>query len=160
MERMALELREVAGEDATVVCGKVGGFAKYGDVFGPLHGRPFSVLEEGRARSAYRFPGAFDIAFVRDADATDLCVAMASLVGKYVRETLMARVVRFYQDDEPSLPDASGYYDPVTTAFVDETSLVRTRRRIPTSALSGRGGGRASGSRCESPSRGRRPRPP
>jgi len=131
MERLVLELGALAGEEVTAVCGKVGGYGKYGAAFGPLSGRLHSVLEEGRPRSAYHFPGVGEIAFVRDGDATDLCVAMASMVGKYVREALMARVVRFYRGEQPELPDASGYYDPVTTAFIDGTRLSRRRREVP-----------------------------
>jgi hypothetical protein len=139
MERLVLELRELAGEDVNAVCGKVGGFGKYSDAFGPLGGRLHGVLEEGRARSAYRFPGVGEIAFVRDGDATDLAIAMASMVGKYVREALMARVVRYYREEQPELPDASGYYDPVTTAFMDATRLVRSQRSVPDRCFERRG---------------------
>lgn len=139
MERLILELRAIAGQDITAVCGKVGGFGKYGGAFGPLAGRLHSVIEEGRPRSAYHFPGVGEIAFVRDSDASDLCVAMASLVGKYVREALMARVVRFYRGALPDLPDASGYYDPVTTTFIEGTRLLRGKRDIPDTCFERRG---------------------
>lgn len=139
MERLILELRAIAGHDITAVCGKVGGFGKYGGAFGPLSGRLHSVIEEGRPRSAYHFPGVGEVAFVRDADASDLCVSMASLVGKYVREALMARVVRFYRGELPELPDASGYYDPVTTTFIEGTRLVRSKRAVPDACFERRG---------------------
>jgi hypothetical protein len=139
MERLVLELRARAGQDVVAVCGKVGGFGRYGEAFGPLGGRLHGVIEEGRARSTYRFPGVGEISFVRDGDATDLCVAMASMVGKYLREALMARVVRFYRGELPDLPDASGYYDPVTTAFMDATRLNRQRRAVPDRCFERRG---------------------
>jgi hypothetical protein len=139
MERLVLELRGLAGQDVVAVCGKVGGFGKYGEAFGPLGGRLHGVIEEGRARSTYRFPGVGEISFVRDGDATDLCVAMASMVGKYLREALMARVVRFYRGELPGLPDASGYYDPVTTTFMDATRLNRQRRAVPDRCFERRG---------------------
>jgi ribonuclease HII len=131
MERLVLELRELAGAEVTAVCGKVGGFGKYAGVFGPLAGRLCTVLEEGRPLSAYRVAGLGEIRFVRDGDATDLLVAMSSLVGKYLREVLMARVVRHYRKDDPALPDASGYYDPVTTGFIEATRLTREKQHIP-----------------------------
>jgi hypothetical protein len=131
MERLILELRELAGEELLAVCGKVGGFGKYGPSFGPLSGRLHTVIEEGRARSAYHFPGLGEIAFVRDGDDSDLCVAMASMVGKYLREALMARVVRFYRREQPELDDASGYHDPVTQRFVKATELLREKRKVP-----------------------------
>ncbi|WP_437674407.1 hypothetical protein [Sorangium sp. So ce131] len=131
MERLILELRALAGVDVFAVCGKVGGFGKYGAAFGPLAGRLHLVVEESRARSAYRFPGLGEIAFVRDSDASDLCVAMASMVGKYVREAMMGRVARHYQRAVPGLHGASGYHDPITSAFIKATRLIRSAREIP-----------------------------
>jgi ribonuclease HII len=131
MERLVLELAEVAGAEVHAVCGKVGGFDRYSDAFGPLAGRLHAILEEGRARSAYRFPGLGELAFVRDGDASDLVVAMASMVGKYLRELMMARIVRFYRRDDAELPSASGYSDPVTASFIQATRLVRREREVP-----------------------------
>jgi len=131
MERLILALREEAGAPIEAVCGKVGGYSRYSNAFGPLGGRLHTVVEEGKARSAYRFPGLGDIAFVRDADANDLLVAMASMVGKWVRELTMARVVRHYGRLLGQELAASGYHDPVTARFVEATSLVRREHRIP-----------------------------
>jgi hypothetical protein len=130
MERLALEARERAGRDLVVTCGKVGGFDRYSPAFGPLGGRLHAVAEEGRARSEYAVPGLGRIAFVRDADEKHLLVSMASLVGKWVREVLMARIVRHYRAADPELPEASGYHDPVTTRFIAATELVRKRAGI------------------------------
>jgi len=131
MERLILTLRDIAGEEVDAVCGKVGGFGQYGKAFGPLGGRLHAVVEEGRARSCYRFPGVGDIAFVRDSDASNILVGMASLVGKYVREVMMERIVRHYRADDPELPSASGYHDPVTRRFVVSTQALRRKRQVP-----------------------------
>jgi ribonuclease HII len=131
MERLALEARARAGSDVVVTCGKVGGFNRYPPAFGPLNGRLHAVAVEGRKRSEYAVPGLGRIAFVRDADASHLLVSMASLVGKWVRDLLMARVVRYHRALDPDLPDASGYHDPVTTRFIDATRLARARRGLP-----------------------------
>jgi hypothetical protein len=141
MERLVLDLGARAGEEVQAVCGKVGGFGKYGAAFGPLSGRLHTVIEEGRPRSAYHFPGVGEIAFVRDADDSDQLVSMASMVGKYLREALMARIVRHYRGELPELPDASGYYDPVTTTFMGATRLVRDRRDVPDRCFERRGAG-------------------
>jgi hypothetical protein len=130
MERLALALREAAGADVEVVCGKVGGIHAYGGRLGPLTGRAREVEEEGRARSAYRVDGLGRIAFVRDADGDDPLVALASMVGKYVREVLMGTIVAFYRRLDPSLPDASGYRDPVTGRFVLRTAELRRRAGV------------------------------
>jgi ribonuclease HII len=131
MERLALELRERARRDVIVTCGKVGGFDRYAPAFGPMNGRLHAVAAEGRARSEYVVPGLGRIAFVRDADQSHLLVCMASLVGKWVRDTLMTRIVRYHRTDDPALPDASGYHDPVTTRFIEATRLTRRERALP-----------------------------
>ncbi|HEV3192715.1 MAG TPA: hypothetical protein VGY54_19540 [Polyangiaceae bacterium] len=131
MERLALHTRASAGRDVIATCGKVGGFDYYGPAFGPISGWLHAVEQEGRARSEYVVPGLGRIAFVRDADDKHLLVSMASLVGKWVRDLLMARVVRYHRAVDPDLPDASGYHDPVTTRFIEATRLVRGRRALP-----------------------------
>jgi ribonuclease HII len=130
MERLALEARARSGQDIIATCGKVGGFYRYSPAFGPLAGRLHAVAEEGRARSEYNVPGLGRLAFVRDADDSHLLVSMASLVGKWARDVLMARIVRHYQKEDPELPNASGYHDPVTAQFVAATELSRKKRGI------------------------------
>jgi len=131
MERLVLDARERAGRDVVATCGKVGGFDRYPGAFGPMNGRLHAVAAEGRARSEYSIPGVGSIAFVRDADAKHLLVCMASLVGKWARDLLMARIVRYHREVDPDLPDASGYHDPVTARFIHATSLSRKRRDVP-----------------------------
>ena len=60
MERMVLWGRERAESEVHAVCGKVGGYARYTDAFGPLAGRLHAIIAEGQKRSAYSFPGARD----------------------------------------------------------------------------------------------------
>lgn len=126
MEKLVLGFLPQDGEKVpfTATCGKVGGMAQYSRFFGPLGGRLHTALCETAAESAYSFPGLGVISFLRDADASDPLVMMASLVGKYVRELLMGRIARFYlAGDTADLP--SGYHDPVTSIFVDQTLPVR-----------------------------------
>jgi ribonuclease HII len=131
MERLVLGLRERAGGDVVAVCGKVGGMEDYSKFFGPLSLRLHAVLERGKAKSIYHFPGVGELRFVRDADASDSLVMLASIVGKYVRELLMGRVSAFYKESDAELRSVSGYHDPVTTRFVAATSLLRKERLIP-----------------------------
>lgn len=131
MERLVLNARERAGRDVVATCGKVGGFNQYSAAFGPTSGRLHAVAMEGRARSEYHMPGVGTLAFVRDADAKHLLVCMASLVGKWVRDLLMERIVRYHRAELPDLPDASGYHDPVTTRFISATRLSRKKRGLP-----------------------------
>jgi hypothetical protein len=130
MERLILAFREQAGEPVTATCGKVGGIGKYEPFFGPLAGRLHTALEESQAQSCYYFPTIGELRFVRDADAADPLVMLASLVGKYLREVLMERVGRHYRALDASLPVVSGYHDPVTTKFVAATQLLRKKRKV------------------------------
>lgn len=143
MERIALSLHEEAarrGEPLPLdaVCGKVGGMGSYGDYFGPLSQRMYAVEAEARRLSAYRFPGLGRFAFLQDADASDPLVGLASIVGKYLRELLMGRIVRWMRAS--ALPEhlgpneiasASGYRDPNTKKFIAATELVRAHRGVP-----------------------------
>lgn len=133
MERLTLAARERHGAPVDVVCGKVGGIRAYGRCFGPLSGRLHVVVEEEPGLSAYRFPGLGELRFVRDADAADPLVMVASLVGKWVREVLMARIAEFHHHalGAPSRRSPSGYHDPITAAFVRETREGRARAGIP-----------------------------
>lgn len=130
MENLVLSLRKLAGERVRAICGKVGGMGAYGKFFGPLSGHLHTVLEQGAARSAYYFPAVGEIHFVRDADAKDPLVMLASLVGKYVRELLMARIARFYPGSEAEAAP-SGYHDPVSQAFVTRSALLRRSLAVP-----------------------------
>jgi ribonuclease HII len=165
MERLVAWAREVAGVDVLATCGKVGGFDRYGDRFGgPLAGRLHVALDEGRARSTYKMPGVGTIAFVRDADDTHMLVSMASLVGKWVRDVLMSRIVRHHRVSVPNLPDASGYHDPVTSQFIALSALSRKKTKLPDAcfvrrALERDDDATAPSSRTRS-SKGRAPSPP
>lgn len=130
MERLALAAKTDASAEVYALCGKVGGFDFYSERFGPLAGWLHTILVEGRARSEYVVPGVGRLAFVRDADESHLVVGLASLVGKWVRDHMMRRVVRFHREHDPALPDASGYHDPVTTRFIRASALIRKTRRV------------------------------
>jgi ribonuclease HII len=88
------------------------------------------VLEQSRPRSSYKFPGLGILHFVQDADASDPLVMLASLVGKYFRELLMARISEYYADQIEGLVPASGYHDPVTARLVQLTARRRKKLKI------------------------------
>ncbi len=135
MERLTLDARDEARDEVYALCGKVGGFGFYGPRFGPLAGYLHSVLLESRARSEYQVPGVGRLAFVRNGDDTHLIIGLASLVGKWARDHLMRRVVRYHRTHGAvhggaDLAEASGYHDPVTTQFINASALTRKERRI------------------------------
>jgi ribonuclease HII len=141
MERLVTSAARETGREVVATCGKVGGYDRYGDAFAtfPLH----TPVVEGRARSEYRVPGVGTVAFLRDAEEQDVLVAMASLVGKWVRDLLMRRIIRYHRGAVADLPDASGYHDPVTTRFIEATALSRKKARIADECFVRRALGRA-----------------
>jgi hypothetical protein len=130
MERLLLEVRQRLPADLHATCGKVGGMADYSRYFGPLSDRLHAVLGVAPSASGYHFPGLGEVHFVQDADARHPLVMLASLVGKYVRELLMARVARYYRAEGSEEPLVSGYNDPLTQAFVRATKKRRKTLRI------------------------------
>lgn len=130
MERLILDARERSGADVFATCGKVGGLGYYSEKFGPLSGYLHVILGEARAKSEYRFPGVGEIAFVQDADEKHLLVGLASLVGKWVRDAMMLRIVRHFRARNEELPLASGYHDPVTARFIEATKIIRKKENV------------------------------
>jgi ribonuclease HII len=131
MEQLILALRKHARQELSGVCGKVGGIANYPRFFGPLAGRLHTVIEQSPARSAYYIPALGRLEFVRDADATDPLVMLASLVGKYIRELMMGRIAHYYAVACGDAFAPSGYHEPKTAEFVRATAAVRGERSIP-----------------------------
>ena len=70
------------------------------------------VVEEGAERSAYRVVGAdrpIELSFQPRADGEQFCVALASMVSKYLRELFMGEFNRFWQSHLPDLAPTAGY---------------------------------------------------
>ena len=129
-ERLLLDARAAADGDLVAYCGMVGGMLHYPKHFRALCEREVTPVVETRAQRAYEIAGLGQVSFEVHADDRHLPVALASIVGKYVRELWMERQNRFYQGHDPSLRRASGYHDSVTTAFMDGTAALRARRGI------------------------------
>jgi ribonuclease HII len=119
------------GELLHAVCGKVGSRDRYLDAFKVLPAHEVVFFEEGRAESVYRFGTHAVVRFIKDADASDSFVGLASLVGKWVRDLLMDRIVRHHQRAVPDAPRVSGYHDPKTARFVEVTRLARKASGLP-----------------------------
>ena len=130
-ERLVLAAAESEGAaELEIVLGMVGGIRDYERYFSLLP--PERVSEPLRTKQAvsYRVAGVGSLSFEIDADARHLPVALASMVGKYVRELAMERQNRFYAHHQPDLPQPSGYYDPVTLRFIEQSRRLRTRLGI------------------------------
>jgi ribonuclease HII len=128
-ERLLADARAALapGEPVTAICGMVGGIRSYPAYVRRIPRDSMEVLEEGRGRCAYRVPSLGEVAFEVAADDRHLPVALASMVGKYLREVAMERQNRFYARELPDAPRASGYHDPVTRRFILASTGVRAR---------------------------------
>ncbi len=89
------------------VLGKIGGRKFYRPFLWDAFGDGISVLREEQAESSYLARGS-EWRFLRDADASCLPVAMASVVGKYIRELVMLELNTRAGFNSP-IPYCSGY---------------------------------------------------
>jgi len=129
-ERLLLDARRFVSTDVSAFCGMVGGIRNYREYFQHLDASATEVVAESRRMSHYRIPALGDVCFEVDADGRHLPVALASMVGKYVRELTMERQNQFYLGHDPLLPRPSGYRDPVTARFIAESASLRKRLNI------------------------------
>ena len=67
------------------------------------------------------------VTFKPRADAGDLCVALASMISKYLRELLMAEFNEFWQKHLPGLTPTAGYPGDAVRFFAD---IEPVRRRL------------------------------
>jgi len=120
------------GSPLLVVCGMIGGIRDYASRFETFMEDSVHPLSGRRGQRRYSIDGIGELRFEVDADARHLPVALASIVGKYVRELSMRRIGEFYQRFDPELRLASGYHDRVTTRFIQSTEPSRRRLAVAT----------------------------
>jgi ribonuclease HII len=115
------------GSPLLAVCGMIGGIRDYASRFSRFERGRARLLASREGQRRYALDGIGEVRFEVDADARHLPVALASIVGKYVREIWMRRIGEFYRQTDPALKLASGYHDPVTTRFIEATEPSRRR---------------------------------
>jgi ribonuclease HII len=135
MEELILQISGNLKAPLKVVCGKVGSMRDYTRHFAHLNGKEPEALLESPASSVYRLASLGEVRFVRDADATDPLVMLASLVGKYLRELFVDRIGRHFASELTQLSKPSGYHDPVTAEFAEATADLRSRSGFPQSCF-------------------------
>ena len=127
----AMEEAAREGRFVEAVCGKVGNRVRYLEAFRTLPAHEVAFFDELPEASTYRFGDRAVVRFVRDADADDLLVGLASLVGKWTRDLLMDRIVTHHRRLVPEAERVSGYHDPRTARFVELTRPARLRSGLP-----------------------------
>ena len=126
MERLVLDARATVGVELRAICGMVGGIRNYVAKMRHFHAAGAVVPQRAqRGTLAYDVRGVGHVRFEIDADARHLPVALASMLGKYVRELWMERQSRFYRAHDAALGEASGYHDPVTRRFIVASEPLR-----------------------------------
>ena len=127
MERLVLDGRAALGLELHAVCGMVGGIRNYTAKLRHFARDKVRARRAALGSLAYDVEGVGHVRFEIDADQRHLPVALASMIGKYVRELWMLRHNRFYQARDPELLDVSGYHDPITRRFFAASALLRKR---------------------------------
>lgn len=127
MELLVLDARSALAEELRAICGMVGGIRNYTARLRHFPAGGVSAVRAKGGTIAYDVAGVGHVRFEIDADARHLPVALASMVGKYVRELWMARQNAFYRRHDPALEEVSGYHDPVTRRFVAASAALRAR---------------------------------
>lgn len=115
-------------EAVQVICDKLGGRNFYGPFLQDAFPDAWVVAErESAAESRYRvlnLERAVSVVFRPKADGDSVCVALASMVCKYLREVCMKQFNEFWQKHVPGLEptagypvDARRYYDAIRPAM-------------------------------------------
>jgi ribonuclease HII len=74
------------------------------------------------------------VSFAPEADDRHLPVALASMIAKYVRELLMGRMNRWFQQELPALRPTAGYHQDARR-FLGEVEPVIERLRLSPARL-------------------------
>ena len=124
-----------------VIVDRQGGRTKYLRILQlSFQGAQVRIVAEDAGQSRYhlvRDGSQITLSFVRAAESQHLPVALASMIAKYVRELLMLRLNRFFQQQLPELRATAGYVkdarrylveiEPVIERLgLERTALVRS----------------------------------
>jgi hypothetical protein len=110
--RTALNLP--GSEDLTLVIDKHGGRNQYSALLQTAFEDGMVLArEEGAERSYYEVIGLdrpVQVTFIPRADVTNFCVALGSMVCKYLREVIMGEFNQFWRTHVPGLEPTAGYH--------------------------------------------------
>ncbi len=103
---------KLSNSDYTIIlCGKVGGYTYYLKALLLFDIVKYEVLKESKGHSSYKIvynDKIFEIHFLMDGDSIYYPIAIASIVGKYLREVFMKALNESFGFDY-KIPYASGY---------------------------------------------------
>ncbi|MEO0145104.1 MAG: hypothetical protein ABIL52_04730 [candidate division WOR-3 bacterium] len=115
---------ELCNSDNNILlCGKVGGYTYYLKPFFSLGIVKYEILKESKGHSAYKIvykDKTFEIHFLLDGDSVYYPIALASIIGKYLREIFMKALNESFEFFE-EIPYSSGYkHDYKTQQLIEK----------------------------------------
>ncbi len=126
-------LRTYGEQDLFVFCDRQGGRSSYGGLLRMMFEEwSLEIVQEIDGCSEYalhRNGHTARIVFAEKAEAQCLPVAMASMLSKYLRETLMRRFNAWWRQHEPTVEPTAGYYND-GLRFLEQVADARKRLRI------------------------------
>ena len=134
VELMRHHLAQNENDAVHVVVDKHGGRNRYSAIVQEAAGAGMTLaVEEGAERSVYEVTGLdhpLRMTFRPRADSADMCVALASMISKYLRELLMGEFNDFWRQHLPALVPTAGY--PVDAGrFFADIRPIRERLGVP-----------------------------
>lgn len=116
-------------EKVLFLCGRIGSTKDYSPFFNRFPLILGSPQREGE--TWYLLPDDSEVRFITDGDEKYFPIALSSVVGKYIRELFIEQMNRYFRSYLPYLPYCSGYINPVTKRFIEETKNFREEMGIP-----------------------------
>lgn len=126
-------LRRFADEELAIYCDRQGGREHYGSLLRTMfEDFTLTIDFEQDGRSGYTLRRGRQVArivFMEKAESEALPVALASMLCKYVRESLMSRFNAFFRTHQPDLAPTAGYWTD-GLRFLADTADVRSKLGI------------------------------
>jgi hypothetical protein len=126
-------LRTYGSQPMTIFCDRQGGREHYGSLLRLMFDEwSLEVLQEEDGHSYYQLHRGQDsvrIIFREKAETQCMAVALASMLSKYLRETLMRRFNAFWVKHIPEVAPTAGYYND-GTRFLRDIEMTRKQLGI------------------------------
>ena len=123
-------VRKFGEQNLTIICDRQGGRAHYGPLLQQIfEDWSLEIVEHSAGYSEYKLTRgshAVTIAFAEKAEGLSMSVAVASMLCKYLRETLMHRFNAYWQTQQPGVTPTAGYYND-GLRFLEDITETRAR---------------------------------